>query len=164
MNEKNNRHIVDILFVIALFGIFVLSAVFLISIGANIYSKTMSNMNSNFNSRTAVAYITEKVRQSDSTDSISIGSFDGNNAIIISSTINGKEYTTYIYEFGGKLMELMVRSDLTLTPSAGQKLLDVNEFTITSVNPNLAHISLRLDNDEDYDFYISIHSGGHDDV
>lgn len=163
MNEKNNRHIVDILFVIALFGIFVLSAVFLISIGANIYSKTMSNMNSNFNSRTAVAYITEKVRQSDTTDSISIGSFDGNNAIIISSTINDKEYTTYIYEFGGKLMELMVRSDLTLSPSAGQKLLDVNEFTITSVNPNLAHISLRLDNDEDYDFYISIHSGGHDD-
>lgn len=164
MNEKNNRHIVDILFVIALFGIFVLSAVFLISIGANIYSKTMSNMNSNFNSRTAVAYITEKVRQSDTTGSISIGSFDGNNAIIISSTINDKEYTTYIYEFGGKLMELMVRSDLTLSPSAGQKLLDVNEFTITSVNPNLAHISLRLDNDEDYDFYISIHSGGHDDV
>ncbi len=160
MNEKQDRHIIDILFVIALFGIFVLSAVFLISIGASIYTKTMSNMNNNFNSRTAVAYITEKVRHSDSANNISIGTFDGNDAIIITSDINGKEYITYIYEFGGKLMELMVRSDIKLSAIAGQKLLDVNDFVIEPVNSGLAHISLKLDNDENYDFYISIHSGG----
>lgn len=160
MNEKTNKHIIDILFVIALFAIFVLSAVFLISIGANIYTKTMSNMDHCFNSRTAVAYITEKVRQSDEEGSIHIGTFERNNAIIITSTINGKEYTTYIYEYGGSLMELMVRSNLELSPSAGQKLLDVDTFNVTSINPHLAHVTMRLNEDEDYDFYFTIHSGG----
>ena len=63
MNEKTDRHIIDILFVISLFALFVLSAVFLISIGAGIYSKTMYNMNANFDSRTAVAYINEKMEK-----------------------------------------------------------------------------------------------------
>ena len=64
MEERQQRHIIDILFVLALFGIFALSAIFLITIGANIYGKTMNNMERNFDTRTALAYITEKVRRS----------------------------------------------------------------------------------------------------
>lgn len=162
MNEKQDKHIIDILFVVALFGLFVLSAVFLISIGANIYTKTMSNMDQNFNSRTAVAYINEKIRQSDKAGCISIGSFDGNDAIIISTCINNKEYLTYIYEYNGTLMELMKRPEINLTPAAGQKLIDVNSFQIDRINDNLVHISLKLADDDDYDFNISIHSEGGD--
>ena len=65
MEERQQRHIIDVLFVLALFGIFALSAIFLITIGADIYGKTMNNMERNFDARTALAYITEKVRQSD---------------------------------------------------------------------------------------------------
>lgn len=60
MLEKQQRHIIDIFFVIALFCIFALSAIFLISIGADIYGKTVTNMENNFNTRTALAYVTER--------------------------------------------------------------------------------------------------------
>ena len=72
MLEKQQRHIIDIFFVIALFCLFALSAIFLISIGADIYGKTVTNMEDNFNTRTALAYITEKVRQSDKDGQISV--------------------------------------------------------------------------------------------
>lgn len=160
MRESRERHIIDIIFVIALFCMFVLSSIFLISIGANIYSKTMTNMDTNFNSRTAVAYINEKIRQSDDLGAIHIESFDGCDALTISSEINGKLYTTYIYEFDGELRELMVRSDVTLSPAAGQSLLKVNSFSIEPVNDSLIKFIISMDSDEDYTFYTSIHSGG----
>ena len=58
MNNKNdNRHMVDILFVIALFCVFALSALMLVIIGSNVYKKTVTNMDNNFDSRTSFSYI-----------------------------------------------------------------------------------------------------------
>ncbi len=159
MKDKQNKHIVDIMFVIALFSIFVLSAIFLISIGAGIYSKTMSTMTSNFNSRTAVAYIMEKARQSDVHDSVSVGDFDGNEALVITSTVHDKDYITYIYEYEGVIKELMVRTDITLSPSAGQDIIAVDSFHITPVNDSLVRCSVVMEEKESYEFYIDIRSG-----
>ncbi len=92
MQENQQKHIIDTLFVIALFCLFALSAIFLITIGANIYGKTVNNMEDNFNSRTALAYITEKVRQSDNADSISAGTFQECPALVITSRIEDTEY------------------------------------------------------------------------
>ncbi|MCR5501604.1 MAG: DUF4860 domain-containing protein [Lachnospiraceae bacterium] len=158
MNRKQNRHIVDILFVIALFSIFVLSAISLISIGAGVYSKTMTNMDSNFSSRTAVAYIKEKIRQSDENGSISVGDLDGNPAIVISSRIRERDYTTYIYEYEGILRELMIRNDVTLSPSAGQKILPVSSFKIDMDDRALIRCQLMMEDGEFYDFFVGVHS------
>ena len=163
--DKNNQHIVDILFVIALFCIFVLSAIFLISIGATIYSKTMSNMSSNFDSRTAVAYIVEKVHQSDEAGNVSIGEFNGQKALIISSYSAGREYKTYIYEFEGELKELMSRADVTLSCEAGQPIIKVDSFTIENVCDDLIKCHIDMPDDKNYTFYVTLHSdeGGQND-
>ena len=158
MNNKDNRHIIDILFVIALFCIFVLSAMFLISIGANIYSKTMSNMDSNFNSRTAVAYIIEKIHQSDKDNSVSVGEFDKDKAIIITNTINDIDYVTYIYEYNNYIMELNTRAELSLPRSAGSNVVKVNKFNISQPKDNLIYCNIIIEN-ETYDFYINLHTG-----
>ncbi len=158
MKQKQNRHIVDILFVIALFSIFVLSAIFLISIGAGIYSKTMSNMNSNFTSRTAVAYIVEKVHQSDTEGLVTVDEFDGCDAIVITSCVNDREYRTYLYEYKGMLKELMVRSDVTLTASAGQDILAVNAFVPAIRDDNLLTCELSMEDGEEYEFCVDLHS------
>ncbi|MCR4787965.1 MAG: DUF4860 domain-containing protein [Lachnospiraceae bacterium] len=160
MNEKQNRHIIDILFVISLFALFVLSAVFLISIGAGIYSKTMSNMNANFDSRTAVAYINEKVHQSDVEGNVCIGDFDGCESIIITTFVNDLEYNTYIYEFDGYIRELTVRKDIALSPAAGSKILDVRNFNLTAVSDSLLKCDIDIDGQEIYSFYVAIRAGG----
>ena len=65
MNNRNQeKHfIVDILFVLALFGVFAVSALSLVTIGADVYQHTVEDMSVNYDSRTAVSYIMEKVRQ-----------------------------------------------------------------------------------------------------
>ena len=63
-HQKQEKHfIVDILFVLALFGVFAVSALALVTIGADVYQHTVEDMGVNYESRTAVSYIMEKVRQ-----------------------------------------------------------------------------------------------------
>ena len=118
MKQKHETHIIDILFVIALFCIFALSAIFLISVGADIYSKTVEHMDSNFNSRTSFAYVTEKVRQADKNGAVSMGELEGHPALLLYSSQNDTAYITYLYEHDGYLKELLVREDTPLGPSA----------------------------------------------
>lgn len=160
MEEKQQRHIIDIIFVLALFCLFALSAIFLITIGADIYGKTVDNMEGNFNARTALAYVTEKVRQSDMEGQIAVGEFAGRPALIITSRVSDTDYNTYIYEYEGCLKELMCRQDVSLGPEAGQDILEVSEFSLTSVNENLINCRIAVDEEQAYDLFISIHSGG----
>lgn len=159
MKQKSNRHIIDVLFVIGLFSIFALSAVFLITIGADIYRKTVTHMDENFNTRTSLAYLTEKIRQADHENRISLGSLEGHPSLILRSESGGTAYRTYIYEADGNLQELMMREDLTLSASAGQSILEVEDFSITLINSHLLKCSIRTD-EESYTFYLSVHSGG----
>ena len=163
MPKENNRHVVDIMFVIALFCIFVISSIFLISVGAKIYSKTMTNMDSNFNSRTAVAYVIEKIHQSDSDGNVSIGEFGGCPAVIIKNYTNEKEYLTYIYQYENELKELLVRSDVELSPQAGQTLLNIYDFSLEEISKNLVKAQISFSEEEKYDFCICIHSQGGND-
>ena len=160
MEERQQRHIIDVLFVLALFGIFALSAIFLITIGADIYGKTMNNMERNFDARTALAYITEKVRQSDLENQIDLGELDGCPALIISSGTEQNQYKTYLYEYQGTLKELMMKQDVLLSPSAGQDILAVSDFTLTFVNSHLVNCRITIDDEHSYDLFISVHSGG----
>lgn len=160
MDEKQPKHIIDTLFVIALFCLFALSAVFLITIGANIYGRTVNNMEDNFNGRTALAYITEKVRQSDSADSLSIGTFQGCPALIIASEIENTEYCTYLYEFDGYLKEMTLRKGMTLNPDIGQNIIAVSNFSLIPINNHLINCTITIDDTQNYDLYITVHSGG----
>lgn len=160
MEENQQKHIIDTLFVIALFCLFALSAIFLITIGANIYGRTINNMEDNFNNRTALAYITEKVRQFDSADSISVGTFQECPALIITSRIEDTEYLTYLYEYNGYIKEIMVRKGMTLDPAIGQDIIAVSDFSLTAINDHLLNCTIAVDEKKSYSLYISVHSGG----
>ena len=80
--KQENHHIVDVLFVLALFCVFAVSALILLLIGANVYQKTVNDMDANYNGRTAVSYITEKIRQNDSDSAVSVGTLMGKPSII----------------------------------------------------------------------------------
>lgn len=160
MNQKQEHHIIDILFVIALFCMFALSAIFLISVGADIYGKTVSHMESNFNNRTAFAYVTEKIRQADSADTVDVSSLDNIPALTITRTINDTRYITYLYQYENQLKELMVREDTPLGPSAGQDILTISNFTPKQISKNLYSFSFTTEDGETRSFYVSTKSTG----
>ena len=160
MKQKQENHIIDLLFVIALFCIFALSAIFLISIGSDIYGKTVSYMESNFNSRTSFAYITEKIRQSDAQDAISVGELEGEPALLIHQIQNETSYITYIYEHDGFLKELMTRADTPLGPSAGQNIIEITDFRLTQVSERLFSFQITAAGAESCTLYVSTKTTG----
>ena len=88
MQEKTeSRHMVDILFVLTLFCVFALCALTLVTLGANVYQRTVDHMESNFESRTPTSYITQKVRQADWENGVYVTQFDGIEALLMKQTI-----------------------------------------------------------------------------
>ena len=55
----------DFLFTLLLFLLFAVSALGLILTGAGVYERTVNSMEDNFEERTALSYVAEKLRQND---------------------------------------------------------------------------------------------------
>ena len=159
MNHKfKHHHMIDILFVLSLFCVFTVSSVLLIIFGANIYKKTVQQMDANYTSRTSIAYITEKIRQFDSYDAIQFKMQDNTPILMLTSNINGITYATSLYEYNGYLYELFARTDITLPLDAGQAIMALENLSFTQTTSNLLKISFTDTNKENYTLYVSIHS------
>lgn len=162
--EEPSRHIVDILFVLALFGVFAASALMLVTIGANVYKQNIANMSANFTKRTAYSYITEKLRQNDTADAVSMGELDGTEALVLSQEMDGVTYITYLYLYDGYLKELYVRkgsftgSDLL---SAGQNILALSSFSMEPLSHDLIKLTLDTGDVNPIIIYTSLRSEYH---
>ena len=145
--EREKKHIVDILFVLALFLVFTLSTLTLVLFGANIYQNTVNSMEDNYNARTVCSYISGKFRSNDSAGDISIGSIDGQPSLILNQEINDASYSTYIYEYDGYLRELFVSDSVTLGAevlNAGNKLCPVDKFEVSECNEGLNPVKITV--------------------
>ncbi len=151
---------IDVLFVLTLFLVFAFSALALLTLGANIYQKTANHMSVNFNSRTSFAYVTQKLRTMDEADSVSVGTFDGCDAILMKENINNTIYITYLYAYDGNLYELTTRADIALNAEAGNPIVAVNKFSITQENSNLYRVSITTVDDENIVLLLSTHAKG----
>lgn len=158
---KQEKHfIVDILFVLALFGVFAVSALALVTIGADVYQHTVEDMGGNYESRTAVSYIMEKVRQNDTGDSIALTSLEEIPALCMLSRIDGETYCTYLYLYDGHLKELFMRDGTSLGGQvlpAGTDIMELQDFTLSYAADDLIRVSLRTSSGEDHTFYIHLH-------
>ncbi len=151
--ETGTRHVIDMFFVIALLFLFALSALMLIALGSSIYSRSVEIMQDNYDSRTAYAYITEKLRQYDSMGNISTEKFSGLEALRIDSRINGTDYITYLYEYDGFLMELIARADAgNIPPSQGQKIMEIDSMDVSPKEDGIMEISVTLPDGKEITF------------
>lgn len=160
MHDKtDSRHMIDILFVLTLFCVFAISALTLVTLGANIYQRTVDHMETNFESRTPYSYITQKVRQADQLDSVYVGSIDGNDALLIKQEIGDTLFTTYLYEYDGYLCELLTRADQTLSANAGSQIIEVESFAIKELESNLFSVDITTISNENLHLQISTRCG-----
>lgn len=160
-NEEPGRHIVDILFVLALFCVFAASALTLVTIGADVYRQTASHMTDHFSERTACSYLTEKLHQSDTADAVTVGELEGVPAVMISQEIDGEFYCTYLYLYDGYLKELFVRKDSYAGDdilSAGQNILAVTSFQIEELGNGLLCLKLDTGNGRIMTLYTALRS------
>lgn len=167
--NQEKHFIVDILFVLALFGVFTVSALMLVTIGSEVYRHTVDDMGSNYETRTSVSYITEKIRQNDTiigtdplhtAEHISISTLSGEPALMLTQDINGETYCTYLYLYDGYLRELFMKSGSFLgddTLSAGQEILELTSFRVQQLSDNLFSIQLTTPDGESHKVFVSPH-------
>jgi hypothetical protein len=131
-SRKIQQHTIDFIFPVALLFVFAASSLVVLLLAANIYRHTTRASLSHFESGTALAYITEKIRQNDEggTASVYLDSFDGCTALVMEQSYNGSLYRTYIYESGGSIRELFIRDGVHASASDGTELIQVSSFTM----------------------------------
>ena len=158
---KQEKHfIVDILFVLALFGVFAVSALTLVTIGADVYQHTVTDMSVNYESRTAVSYITEKVRQNDTADNVFLTTLEDVPALCMVSQIEEDTYCTYLYLYDGHLKELFMRQDSSLGGQvlpAGTDIFKLDSLSMDYAADDLIRIMLTTPSGESHTFFIRLH-------
>lgn len=137
MNKKTKNHTIDIVFVIVLFSCFAISILMITGMGASVYQNIVDNMTVNYNTRTSYSYIVNKVHQSDENGNITVGTFNGQAALIINEEIDNIAYCTYMYYYDGYLKELFTRKGQDFDPSYGNDILELDDFKIEKITDSL---------------------------
>ncbi len=114
------------LFLLLLFAVSAfLTAVF----GVNMYRSISGDSDANYALRASMAYVSGKVRALDSEGFLSAEQIGGVDVLVLSETIEGFDYNTYIYIYEGKLCELFVDEGFGFDPAAGTPLVEVERFS-----------------------------------
>ena len=139
--NSGKRHMLDMLFPIALFLVLSASSLFLVTLAANVYRKSVVREELNYESRTCLAYVTEKIRQSDEKGGVETGTFDGLPCLILRQTFGEQSYVTYLYGYEGELRELFIQEGTSMRAADGQRILEIHDFNITEQERGIFRIS-----------------------
>lgn len=156
--KMRRRHVIDMLFPIALFLVLAASSLFLVILAANVYRKNVAWEEMNYESRTCLSYVTEKIRQSDENGGVEMGTFDGVPCLMLRQSFDGEPYVTYLYSYEGQLRELFVREGASMKASDGQQILAVNDFSIEEQEEGIFRISCTDDNGKESFTYAAVKS------
>ena len=135
--KQPGRHMVDILFPLLVFAIFLIAALLMILIGARVYRNTAVRMTENFGVQTSIAYVTTKIHQNDRQGAISVTEFGGANALVIEDRFEDAPYQTWIYYYDGSLREVLAPEGAAFEPESGTAIIDVAGFAIEQLSDQL---------------------------
>ena len=135
---------VNSLISLILFTLFALSMLLCLLFCASRYAALTENGQSAFESRTAGAFFSTKVRQCDDMGKISIEAICECSALAFSESIDGEDYVSYIYCHDGYLKELFTLADIEHLPEDGEKL-----FALDSVSFSLDGRTLSIEYQSD---------------
>lgn len=143
---KQSHRGAEQLFPALLFFVYLLCTIFTILIGSRVYENIRERDNSSFHTNTALAYVTNKVRQGDRINAVSIRENNGCQVLVLTEDYDGTAFETWIYQMDGALWELFTQKDSGLDVSSGQMIMEcepVSFFLETNAHGNtLLTISL----------------------
>lgn len=140
---KRSGGMVDVLFTLALFGVFAASSLTVVLIGADVYKSTVDGMDRNFGTHTSLTYVASKVRQHDTAGSVYIGQLQGLDAVVLEQNVGGETYQTWIYHYDGYLRELFAAEGAaeSLPLGSGQAVVEIDRFQIEDAGDGLIRLT-----------------------
>ena len=141
MMIKSNARKIENLVSPLLFAVFAFCILFVLLTGAKAYRTITERDNAAFDSRTAVQYLSTKVRQAAAPESVEIAEFEGVTALCFSEELNGGTYITRVYCHDGWLKELFTAGDADLLPEDGERIAPLAALEI-SREGNVLHFAV----------------------
>lgn len=152
------RHRIDVVFVVALLGVFTASVLLTLVFGSRSYSAMKKAADSAYSERTPLSYVTEKLRQGDAAGAVSTGSFGDGQALFIAESVNGTTYETVIYTYGGSLCELYREKGLELDPAAGEKIIEADGLSLR-MSDGLLRFTVAGSDGREYSSWVCLEGG-----
>ena len=135
--RTHDRHVIHMLFPISLLFVFAVSSFIVLMLAADLYASTTDRFLSNDESRTALSYLTEKIRQNDTGGGLAIADLDGRQCLSLSADYNGTVYVNYIYEYDGMLKELFIKEGIDVPLKNGSDIIEISSFTVDELDANM---------------------------
>lgn len=160
---KRDKSIIDFVFLLALFAAFMITALFVVLFGSKIYQKTVSEMDDNYASRTALSYVTEKIRSHDydgGADIFDINENDvnGQSVLALYTQTEAGDFATYLYVADGYLKEYTASKDQPFDQTQGTDIMNISEFHVERVDEGLYSFHVVDTNENVTDFFVSLYS------
>lgn len=120
-NAQNQA--VGTLFIMLLFLVFVLCALFTVLTGGKVYENISTRMEQTYTGSVALQYVANKVRQGDLAGQVSVKEMEDTQVLELIQEIEGERYLTWIYYRDGSIRELFTYEDSGLTLQDGLEIL-----------------------------------------
>lgn len=155
MGRGNQRgQMVNTLFTMLLFLVFVLCALFAVLIGGKVYENINIRTESTYRADVALSYIANKVRQQDTGGMVELTDENGTAMLRLKQIINDRVYHTDIYYRDGKLYELFTAADSGLGVNDGIEIMECDEV-VMAMEDGLIHVKT-----EGGSVWLALRSGG----
>lgn len=156
MNAKKSY--IGSIVVLLLFAVFMVSILFVLLTGADVFRKLADRDRDSYNQRTAVQYMTTRIRHADQMGSVSTRGFAGQKALVITEEYDGVEYETLVYCYDGYLRELFSEAGLEQEPEYGELILPVESIQIKK-QESLLQAKLQMADGEQETIVLHLRSG-----
>lgn len=139
------------MFTVLLLGLFALTAIFVAVMGVKVYANSAEKMQANFDTRTSIVYLSEKIRTCPD-DGFSVRELNGATALVLSEEVDGHNYESWLFVADGKLCECTVSEGGTILPGAAQHIMPLESFDAQLVSGGIELTVVTAAGDRDTTF------------
>ena len=161
IKERSGKLNVEGVLAFVLFGIFALCILGTLLQGVRVYQNLTERGQTSYADRTAAQYLVTRIRQADTPDAVSLGTFGMVEALELTETIDGTEYITRVYCFDGYIRELFAAASHEFQPFDGECILPAEELDFT-LQDGLLTVAIKDDSGRMLRVCVSLRSTGGD--
>lgn len=129
--KKQVDHKTDTVFVLMVICLFALCTMFVMILGAQIYKNVVDRADKNFDNRTGINYVVNRVRAADKSGAVSVEKVEDVPALALREQEGGRGYVTYIYFYDGALRELYMEDGQEPLAKDGSEIVTAQAFEVT---------------------------------
>lgn len=140
-------YVVEVLFTLILFTVFVLGSFFILLFGAQGYRTLVENQNHQEELRLTLSYLSTRVQQAPSASAIAMEEIENIPCLMIEEQLEGVTYVTVIFYQDHSLWELFVRKD-RMDLSMATAIASIEDLTMQESQGQLIFIATNQNQEQ----------------